>query len=88
MQKSNMSGQQAQTMPEPPAIMTGKDLNYMNDMLAWNLNAMKKAHFFARHCQDADIKQAIEDAGHMHQHHYEQLLTHLHGHTQDGQYHQ
>ncbi|WP_059105935.1 hypothetical protein [Shouchella shacheensis] len=79
-QSMNQAGQaqaqqQSQVMNEPPAIMTTKDLLYVNDMLAWNLNAMKKAHDFASRCQDTEIKQAIESAGQMHERHYEQLLT-------------
>ncbi len=71
---------QAQTsahLQEAPAVLTGKDLNYINDMMAWNLTAAKKAHFYAQHCQDQEIKQAIDAAGQMHQRHYDQFLSML-----------
>lgn len=51
--------------------------SYLNDMLAWNLNAMKKCHFAAAHCQDTEIKAELDKCGQMHQRHYQQLLTHL-----------
>ncbi|HSH24750.1 MAG TPA: hypothetical protein VLA13_04350 [Massilibacterium sp.] len=63
--------------PEPPAVVSTKDHLYLQDMLSWNLNAMKKAHFFANQCQDAEIKQAIEQSCFMHERHYQLLLKHL-----------
>ncbi|WP_439108470.1 hypothetical protein [Alkalihalophilus lindianensis] len=79
MQQTNMPPQQTGQMqyPEPPQIITTKDALYLNDMLSWNLLAMKKAHFFAEQCQDQEIKQVLEKAGMMHQQHYEKILTHL-----------
>jgi hypothetical protein len=38
---------------------------------------MKKAHFFASQCQDAEIAQEIEKVCKMHQRHYERILPHL-----------
>lgn len=78
-QQMNTSAQQTGQMQyaEPPQIITTKDALYLNDMLSWNLLAMKKAHFFAEQCQDQEIKQALEKAGMMHQQHYEKILTHL-----------
>lgn len=74
-QQQNVQQQQNQAMmQEAPAVITGKDLNYINDMMAWNLTAAKKAHSFAQSCQDPEIKQAIDQAGQMHQRHYEQFL--------------
>lgn len=63
--------------PEPPVVISTKDHLYLQDMLSWNLNAMKKAHFFANQCQDAEIKQAIERSCLMHKRHYQMLLNHL-----------
>jgi hypothetical protein len=82
-QQQNMSQQQNQqgVMPQPPAVMTGKDHLYCQDMLSWNLLAMKKAHFFAEQCQDPEVKQAIEQAGQMHQRHYQMILGHIQKHT-------
>lgn len=64
-------------MQQPPHVITTKDFAYINDMLAWNLLAMKKAHFAASQCQDQQIKSLLDQSGHMHQRHYEKILGHL-----------
>lgn len=69
--------QQQPIMQQPPRKVTVKDSLYLTDMLSWNLLAMKKAHFFAEHCQDPEIKQVLDKAGQMHQRHYQKILTHL-----------
>ncbi|MCI1591621.1 MULTISPECIES: hypothetical protein [Heyndrickxia] len=78
----NQQQQQQGTMQQPPAILSTKDLSYINDMLSWNLLAMKKAHFTAMHCQDSSIKATLEKCGQMHQRHYEKILHHLQEHLQ------
>lgn len=80
MQQQPMN-QQGQIMPEPPPILTNKDLLYISDMLSWNLLAMKKAHEFAQQCNDQQVSQAIDAAGKMHQQHYQTILTHLQDQT-------
>lgn len=81
MQQQQMTGMQMQQnqaiMPQPPAVISTKDQMYISDMLSWNLLAMKKAHFFAQQSQDSEIKQALEQAGSMHQKHYQMILNHL-----------
>ncbi|HET6872853.1 MAG TPA: hypothetical protein VFH42_07675 [Sporolactobacillaceae bacterium] len=72
-----MMNQNQQVMSEPPATLTVKDHLYLEDMLSWNLNAVKKAHFFAGQCQDPEIKQAIVKMAMTHQQHYQKLLGHL-----------
>ncbi|WP_100405352.1 hypothetical protein [Bacillus solitudinis] len=75
--------QQSQTiMPQPPNVITTKDQLYLSDMLSWNLLAMKKAHFFARQCQDQEISHMLDQTGAMHQKHYQQILTHLQSNQQ------
>lgn len=69
--------QQQNIMQQPPHIITTKDAAYINDMLAWNLLGMKKAHFAASQCQDQQIKTELEKCGQMHQRHYEKILSHL-----------
>jgi hypothetical protein len=64
-------------IPEPPKVITAKDLNYVKDALSWELVAFKKLHFFAQQATDPDVKQALEKAGQMHQRHYQTLLGHL-----------
>lgn len=78
MQQQNQPlGQQAQTMPQPPNVISSKDLLYLTDMLSWNLNACKKAHFYAGQCQTPELQASLEQAGQMHQRHYEKILQHL-----------
>ena len=61
----------------PPVQVTTKDLAYIKDALSWELLAAKKCHHFAQECNDNQIKQTIEQAGRMHQNHYQKLLNHL-----------
>lgn len=76
-QMNQQSQDQQNVMQQPPHIITTKDFAYINDMLAWNLLAMKKAHFAASQCQDQQVKTVIDSCGQMHQRHYEKILGHL-----------
>ncbi|MBW8349913.1 hypothetical protein K0H71_10690 [Bacillus sp. IITD106] len=76
-QQNMMQQNQQQFMQQPPHVITTKDFNYINDMLAWNLLAMKKAHFVATQCQDQQIKTQLDACGQMHQRHYMKLLYHF-----------
>jgi hypothetical protein len=67
----------SQHMPTPPNMVSTKDQMYLSDMLSWNLLACKKAHFFAKMCQNEDVKAVLEQAGQMHQKHYNKILEHL-----------
>ena len=65
MQQQNQNVMQNQQQPvfhNPPQVITGKDLNYVRDMLSWNLLGMKKAHFMATQCQDSEVKATLEKA--------------------------
>nr|WP_302328557.1 hypothetical protein [Salirhabdus salicampi] len=64
-------------MSIPQNVYSTKDHLYLSDMLSWNLNACKKAHFYAQNCNNQDVKAALEQAGQMHQRHYEKILQHL-----------
>ncbi|MCW1835311.1 hypothetical protein [Bacillus xiamenensis] len=66
-----------QQMNMPPQVISVKDSLYLEDMLNWNLIAMKKAHFMAEHCQDQALKQELNQVGQMHHQHYTQILHHL-----------
>ncbi|MFT8361906.1 MAG: hypothetical protein ABF608_01905 [Sporolactobacillus sp.] len=68
--------------PQPPEILTNKDLLYIEDMLSWNLNAIKKAHHYASVCQDRDIVQAMNRACQLHTRHYQCILNHLQKHAE------
>ena len=71
-----MDQTQAQ-IPYPPRAITSKDILYLKDALSWELLAFKKFHFLAQQAENQDIKAALDNAGRMHQNHYERLLTHL-----------
>ncbi|MCD5325196.1 MULTISPECIES: hypothetical protein [Pontibacillus] len=78
MQQNQTNAQnQMNIMPQPPTMVSTKDQLYISDMLSWNLMASKKAHFFAGFCQNPELKAALDQAGQMHQRHYETLLKHL-----------
>lgn len=72
----NQSMQQP-AMQEPPKAITTKDLMYLKDAMSWELLAFKKFHFYAQHVNNDQVKQALNEAGQMHQQHYERLLSHL-----------
>jgi rubrerythrin len=72
-----MDNQQQSTMSSPPRAISSKDLLYLKDAMSWELNAFKKFHFHAQHVENEEIKQALENAGRMHQDHFQRLLAHL-----------
>jgi hypothetical protein len=74
MQQQQMGQTQQPLMMEPPAVITTKDLLYLKDHLSWQLNAMKKCAHYAQECQDPQVRQALDEAGKMHQRHYQMLL--------------
>lgn len=76
MQQTISTSQQQQVMMTPPAVITGKDLFYLKDAMSWTLIAMKKCAHMAQECQDPKIRQVIDQAGQMHQRHYNMLLKH------------
>jgi len=84
-QQQTPVGQQQQVMPQPPNVISTKDQLFITDMLNWNLNAMKKCHFFAGQCQDQEIKTLLNKAGQMHQRHYGQILNYLQPTAQQAQ---
>lgn len=54
MEQQPIHQNQQPIMMTPPEVVTVKDSLYLTDMLSWNLLAMKKAHFYAQQCQDAN----------------------------------
>ena len=84
-QQTQAQNQQQTFMQQPPMVISTKDHLYLDDMMSWNLNAAKKAHFFAQNVQDPEIKNAITQMALMHQRHYQTLLNHIHQHIQGTQ---
>lgn len=76
-QQNTSQAQNQPLMMQPPQVITTKDHLYLKDQLSWELVAMKKCRHFASECQDEQIRQAIDEAGQMHQRHYQILLSHL-----------
>ncbi|WP_202080052.1 hypothetical protein [Caldalkalibacillus salinus] len=76
MQQQNTSGQQPPVMNEPPRVITTKDALYLKDHMSWHLMTMKKCAHYAQECTDPEIRQALDQAGRMHQKHYQMLLKH------------
>jgi hypothetical protein len=77
-QQTVQSQQQGQAiMEQPPQVITTKDFLYLKDQLSWELLAMKKCRHFAQECSDPQITQVIDEAGQMHQRHYQLLLKHM-----------
>ena len=72
-----MNMNQQQPMQQPPSAITTKDLLYLSDAMSWELLAFKKFHFLAEQAQDQTNKNTLNEAGRMHQNHYERLLSHL-----------
>lgn len=77
--QNQMQQNQQPVFQTPPKVVTGKDLNYIKDMLSWNLLGMKKAHFNAAQCQDQEIKALLEKACKMHEGHYTRIMGHISG---------
>lgn len=84
-QQQQQMAQNQQFMQQPPFVISTKDLSYLEDMMAWNLNVIKKTHFFAQHVQDQEIKNKMYEMCHMHEAHYQKLLNHMHQHLQQAQ---
>ncbi len=72
-----MPNQQGNRMKEPPNYITTKDLAYLKDAMSWELIAMKKCNKFAQEASSEKIKTALDQAGQMHQQHYQTLLKHV-----------
>ncbi|WP_075980606.1 ferritin family protein [Bacillus massilinigeriensis] len=64
-------------MTSPPQAITSKDLLYLKDALSWELLAAKKFHFLAQQVSNQEIQQALDNAGRMHQDHFQRILSHL-----------
>ena len=83
--QSQEVGNQQLFMQQPPFVISTKDLMYLEDMMSWNLNVVKKANFFAGQVQDQEIKNKLYEMCQMHENHYQKLLNHMHQHLQTTQ---
>jgi hypothetical protein len=65
---------QTPTMKTPPNVISGKDLNYLKDMLSWNLAAAKQAKHYVNEATDPEVKGQLEAVYQMHKKHYDAVL--------------
>lgn len=82
MNMQQPGGQTSMNFTQPPAILSTKDFLYIEDMLSWNLEIIKKAHAYATMCQDQDVIQAMNRTCQLHIRHYQSILNHLSKHAQ------
>lgn len=47
---------------EVPNIISGKDLDYLSDMFAWNYGALKATNSSINSAQDSEIKEILKKA--------------------------
>lgn len=82
MNMQQKGGQTPMNFAQPPAILSTKDFLYIEDMLSWNLDVIKKAHAFSSLCQDQDVVQAMNRTCQLHIRQYQAILNHLGKHVQ------
>ena len=61
-------------MEKVPKMISTKDLDYLSDMLNWNLVIAKKAHHFANKTTKKEITEELDEVANMHSKHYEIIL--------------
>ncbi len=64
-------------MDSVPKMISTKDLDFIKDMLQWNLIAGKKANHYLQHVQDEEVRTIICDVANMHLEHYNYILNFL-----------
>ncbi|WP_017472379.1 hypothetical protein [Amphibacillus jilinensis] len=69
------------SIPQPPEMISSKDLLYLTDMMSWNLSVIKKANFLAKDCKLTETKQALDQLCQMHERHYQALLNFTKSHN-------
>lgn len=62
-------------MNNVPKMISSKDLDYIKDMLKWNLIACKKANHYLTHIKDDEVKDAATCTAKLHAEHYKFLLN-------------
>ena len=46
----------------PENIITGKDLDYLNDIFMWNYNAWKSSNFYSGYIENDKLLKIYDDA--------------------------
>lgn len=60
---------------EVPAMISGKDLDYLSDMFNWNFNISKLANHFLNEIEDEEIKQIMIKVRDAHKEHSKLVLN-------------
>lgn len=60
-----------------PAMISTKDLSYLEDMMNWNLTLSKKAEHYSKEVKEEALKDAFTSLAHTCKEHYESLLQSL-----------
>lgn len=60
-----------------PAMVSTKDLSYLEDMMNWNFTLSKKANHFSNEVQDVVLKEAFTNLADTLKSHYQILLDAL-----------
>lgn len=68
-----------QNYKKVPDILTGKDLDYLSDMFAWNYNALKFTDEAYEHTDDEELKKVLEKAYKLFKGNIEEVLSILEG---------
>ena len=58
-----------------PAMISGKDLDYLSDMFNWNFNISKLANHFLNEIEDEEIKQIMIKVRDAHKEHSKLVLN-------------
>ena len=58
-----------QNYKEVPAMISGKDLDYLSDIYNWNFNSCKLANHFSNKVEDKEIKELLEKIAEIHKEH-------------------
>ena len=58
-----------------PAMITGKDLDYLIDIYNWNFSACKLANHFANEVTDEEIKTLFKKVATTHKEHAKTVLN-------------
>jgi len=62
-------------MNNVPKIISTKDLDYIKDMLIWNLIASKKANNFLDEIEDKEVADITKEMANLHAEHYNFILN-------------
>jgi hypothetical protein len=72
---ANNNFERMMKMNTVPVMISTKDLEYIKDMLNWNLIAAKKATHYLEHIEDQEVADLITQISDMHKQHYNTLLN-------------